>query len=69
MVDRHHQERLLIVSSEDHRYICEYRARHGGISRSEVVTLALRALRERELVIGYKELAEEYLTTPDELMD
>ena len=49
------------------QYAETYRKTHGLSSRSEVIALAVKALRERELVEGYKALAEEYRHKPDPL--
>lgn len=50
-------------------YADRYRQEHGLSTRSEVVTLALRLLRERELEEGYTALAEAYKDNPDPLLD
>jgi Arc/MetJ-type ribon-helix-helix transcriptional regulator len=50
-------------------YADRYRQEHGLSSRSEVLTLALRLLRVRELEAGYKALAEEYENSLDPLLD
>jgi Arc/MetJ-type ribon-helix-helix transcriptional regulator len=51
------------------RYAEQYAAVQRLASRSEVLSEAIRALRERELARGYRELAEEYLVDPDPLLD
>lgn len=49
-------------------YADSYKELH-GLNRSEVLTLALRRLREQELAEGYKLLAQEQAATPDPLID
>ena len=51
------------------RYAETYRKTHGLSSRSEVIALAVKALRERELAEGYKALAEEHRRKPDPLIE
>ena len=56
------------LSTEVLKYADAYKKEH-GLNRSEVVTLALKLLRERELAAGYRALAEEYAEMPDPLLD
>ncbi len=50
-------------------YADQYKEAHSLTTRSEVLTLALKLLREKELEAGYLALAEEYAKTPDPLID
>ncbi len=50
-------------------YADQYKEAHSLATRSEVLTLALKLLREKELEAGYRALAEEYAKNPDPLMD
>ena len=50
------------------RYADEYKEAH-GLNRSEVLALALKALRAEELAEGYRALAAEYAENPDPLLD
>lgn len=50
-------------------YADTYRESHGLSTRSEVLTLALKLLRERELLEGYRALAKEMAQHPDPLVD
>lgn len=49
-------------------YADRYKEAH-GLNRSEVLTLALKVLREKELAEGYRALAEEQQANPDPLLD
>jgi Arc/MetJ-type ribon-helix-helix transcriptional regulator len=51
------------------RYAEQYGKARRLSSRSEVLAEAIRALRERELANGYRELAEEYKMAADPLLD
>jgi Arc/MetJ-type ribon-helix-helix transcriptional regulator len=51
------------------RYADKYRKSHLMSSRSEVLAEAVRALRERELAQGYRELAEEHARSVDPMLD
>ncbi|MBB6029316.1 ribbon-helix-helix domain-containing protein [Oceanithermus desulfurans] len=51
------------------RYVEEYRERHGLTSRSEVLVLALRALREAELAEGYRQMARDYAQADEAWVD
>ena len=50
-------------------YVDMYKNTHCLSSRGEVLTLALELLRERELLEGYRALAEEMAQHPDPLVD
>ncbi len=63
-------QKISISLSQDLlQYAETYRKTHGLSSRSEVVALAVKALRERELADGYKALAEAYRRRPDPLVE
>lgn len=49
-------------------YADTYKKAH-GLNRSEVLTLALKLLREQELAEGYRALAAEQANHPDPLVD
>ena len=69
MAEGARQKVTISLAVEVLNYADEYRDRHSVSSRSKVVTLALCALRERELAAGYCDLAEDYASSPDELLD
>lgn len=50
-------------------YAERYQLEHNLASRSEVIALAVRALREHELTEAYRALAEEYRQRPDPLLE
>ncbi len=50
-------------------YADQYKEAHSLTTRSEVLTLALKLLREKELEAGYRALAEEYAKNLDPLVD
>lgn len=50
-------------------YAERYQKEHGLATRSEVLALALRLLRERELEAGYRALSQDYLKETDPLLD
>ena len=50
-------------------YADTYKETHGLATRSEVLALALKLLREQELAAGYRALAEEMARRPDPLVD
>jgi Arc/MetJ-type ribon-helix-helix transcriptional regulator len=51
------------------RYAEEYQQRYKLGNRSEVIARALRALREQELIQGYRQMAEDYARNPDPLVE
>ena len=51
------------------RYAAQYKHIHQLESRSEVIARALEALRTLERIEGYKQMAQDYRTKPDPLMD
>ena len=59
------QEVTVRLPAETLSYIDKYRASHGLSTRGEVLTLALELLRERELLEGYRALAEEMAQQAD----
>ncbi|MBS3966893.1 MAG: antitoxin [Truepera sp.] len=50
-------------------YAERYQKEHGLKSRSEVVSEAMRALRERELIEGYLAMRRDYEADPDPLLE
>jgi metal-responsive CopG/Arc/MetJ family transcriptional regulator len=50
-------------------YADRYKTEHGIATRSEVLAIALRLLRERELVAGYRAMAEEQAKDDDPWLD
>ncbi len=51
------------------RYAESYRKTHQLESRSEVIVRALEALRTLERIEGYKQMAQDYRSNPDLLLD
>ena len=51
------------------RFVEAYRRRHGLKSKSEVIALALKKLREEELIEGLEAMREEYAKEPDAWLD
>jgi len=51
------------------RFVEAYRRRHGLKSKSEVIALALKKLREEELIEGLEAMREEYAKKPDAWLD
>ena len=47
----------------------KYKSAHSLSTRSEVLALALKLLREQELAVGYRALAEEMRQQSDLFMD
>lgn len=60
------QKISISLSPELLRYAEDYQKIHKLSTRSEVISLAIQALREKELLEGYKAMAEDY---PDPLLD
>lgn len=50
-------------------YAEQYRKTHGLKTRSEVLTKALKLLREQELVVGYRAMAQEQAQLEDVWLD
>ncbi len=50
-------------------YTESYRRQHNLKSRSEVISEAVRALRERELIADYRTMSEDYKERPDLWVD
>ena len=69
MIQDTNQKISISLSPELLRYAEEYQKTHKLASRSEVIALAMKALRERELFNGYKAMAEDYQKNPDPLLD
>ena len=63
------QKVTVSLSAEALTYADAYRETHGLATRSEVLSLALKLLRERELAEGYRALAEEMAQNPDPFVD
>jgi Arc/MetJ-type ribon-helix-helix transcriptional regulator len=68
-VINNHQKLSISLSPELLRYAEEYQKTHNLASRSEVISLAIQALREKELLEGYQAMAEDYEKNPDLLLD
>jgi len=51
------------------RFAEEYRKKHHLSSRSEVIVLALKKLREAEMAEGFRQMARDYEESPDEWID
>jgi Arc/MetJ-type ribon-helix-helix transcriptional regulator len=70
-VTEHSQSQKVSVSlsAEWLRFAEEYQKTHGLSSRSEVIQLALKKLREWELAEGYRQMARDYAEHPDPLLD
>jgi len=51
------------------RFVEAYRRRHGLKSKSEVIALALKKLREEELIEGLRAMSEDYAHEPDAWLD
>jgi metal-responsive CopG/Arc/MetJ family transcriptional regulator len=62
MADTSNQKVTVSLPQDALHYADSYKDAH-GMNRSEVLVLALKALRERELAEGYKALAEEQAKT------
>ena len=63
-------EKLSISLSEPlARFVEAYRRRHRLKSKSEVVALALKKLREEELIEGLRAMSEDYAREPDAWLD
>ena len=63
------QKISISLSPELLRYAEDYQKIHKLSTRSEVISLAIQALREKELLEGYKSMAEDYAKNPDPLLD
>ncbi len=50
-------------------YTESYQRQHNLKSRSEVISEAVRALRERELIADYRAMSEDYKEQPDLWVD
>ncbi len=57
------------LSLEWLQFAQEYQKAHGLTSRSEVIALALKKLRETELADGYRQMAQDYAEQPEEMLD
>jgi len=57
------------LPQESVRYLERYQAEHGISSRSEAIDRAVRALRELELIEGYRQAAADHQRNPDPLVD
>ncbi len=68
MIQNASQKVSISLSSDLLRYAEEFQKTHKLSSRSEVISLAIQALREKELLIGYKAMAEDYEKNPDLLI-
>ena len=68
MKDTSNQKVTVSLPAAALSYADRYKEAH-GLNRSEVLTLALRLLRERELLEGYRTLAETQRAHPDPLLD
>ena len=62
------QKVTVSLPSEALSYADAYKEAH-GLNRGEVLTLALKLLRQQELAEGYRALAAEQAATPDALLD
>lgn len=69
MVQDTNQKISVSLSPELLKYAEEYQKTHKLSSRSEVITHAMKALRERELFDGYKAMSEDYQKNPDPLVE
>ena len=69
MVQNPNQKISISLSPDLLRYAEAYQKAHGLSSRSEVITHAMKALRERELLEGYQAMAEDYKHNPDPLVE
>jgi metal-responsive CopG/Arc/MetJ family transcriptional regulator len=69
MIQDANQKISISLSPELLRYAEDYQQAHGLASRSEVIAHAMKALRERELLEGYKAMAEDYKKNPEILLD
>jgi Arc/MetJ-type ribon-helix-helix transcriptional regulator len=63
------QKISISLPAETIRYAEQYQREHDLSSRSEVVLEAFKALRDRELIEGYKAWAEEFQNNPDPLTE
>jgi Arc/MetJ-type ribon-helix-helix transcriptional regulator len=69
MIQDTSQKISISLSPELLKYAEEYQKVHKLASRSEVIAHAMKALRDRELLEGYKAMAEDYKNNPDPLVD
>jgi Arc/MetJ-type ribon-helix-helix transcriptional regulator len=69
MIQDTNQKISISLSPELLRYAEDYQKAHGLASRSEVIAHAMKALRDKELLEGYKAMAEDYKKNPDPLLD
>lgn len=69
MIQDTNQKISVSLSPELLKYAEEYRKIHNLASRSEVIAHAMKALKERELLEGYKAMAEDYQKNPESLVE
>lgn len=69
MIQNASQKVSISLSSDLLRYAEEFQKTHKLSSRSEVISLAIRALREKELLEGYQAMAQDYEKNPEPLLD
>ena len=69
MASEINQKISISLPPETIRYAEQYQREHGLASRSEVMLEAIKALRDRELIEGYKAWAEEFRSNPDPLTE
>lgn len=69
MIQDTNQKISISLSPELLRYAEEYQKTHKLASRSEVIALAMKALRDKELLEGYKAMAQDYQKKPDPLIE
>ncbi len=69
MIQKTNQKISVSLSPELLRYAEEYQKAHKLSSRSEVIAHAMKALRDKELLEGYKAMADDYQKNPDPLVE
>ncbi len=69
MIQDTNQKISISLSPDLLKYAEEYQKTHKLSSRSEVIAHAMKALRERELLEGYKVMAKDYQKNPESLLE